>query len=141
MYCMMMQIPMNEFIEKSDKHKYVFDADFFDMIGFVKFNDIVDRLNILAWYNLYTNVPLYIYVMSDRYFFKTFKGTDIELQAKLSNWKTVPAYCRNIELKVLPEEYRLRRYEDTLVDEVRSKLSKNNYINNPLIEVYIEPYR
>ena len=139
MYCVLSQTPYEEFEKIEDKDTFAKETGFFWMTNNRAKKIVVRDLTRMAeWYSLFSNEPLYIYVISDSYWKHMIKGA---LRERISTWNTVPGnMLQTARYSVIPEEKRIQLGTeiDNMAEEWQRKILANNYALEDVVQIKLE---
>ena len=94
MILILSQIPFKELIVKKDIKAYATDCNYFSMeVKRTKSDIAVQARFWIDWYCSFETTPLYIAVVSDKYW--SMVGGNLRDRRKFSTWKTVPRYIED----------------------------------------------
>ena len=110
------QIPFDEFREKRNHIEYIKECDFFVLKQGVTKKGIPSEFDIVDWYYNFSEIPLYMYILSDRYVAKTFD--ELKNYDNISIRKTIP---KNEE-----ETQKYNRIENKILNETHKSLILDN---------------
>lgn len=107
MFLMLSNISLKEIKNKKDLRDYVINTDYFSLAYRSNKNKIIECAEIwIAWYCLFSTKPLYITVMSDRYW-NSIKNT-LNNSVRCTTWKNIPRSVFDTKNEdILPEQVRL----------------------------------
>ena len=107
MFLMLSNISLEEIKNKEDLRDYVINTDYFSLAYRSNKNRIIVRAEIwIAWYCLFSTKPLYITVMSDRYW-NSIKNT-MNNSVRCTTWKYIPKNVFDVKnADIIPEQVRL----------------------------------
>ena len=107
MFLMLSNISLEEIKTKEDLRDYVVNTDYFSLAYCSNKNKLIDNAEgWIAWYCLFSTKPLYITVMSDRYW-NSIKNT-MNNSVKCTTWKYIPSGGFDAKYEdVIPEKDRL----------------------------------
>ena len=140
MYIILSQRPIKEFLNANDHKQYMKDCIYFSL-KYVEFKKTSKNAfySIDSWvelYNLFDNTPLYIGILTDKYFYAHCKDTINSIH--FTKWHIPKYFTEENKEKVLPPQDRLWIDEEYFSNIWENKIKTNNFNQNPFIEIKLD---
>lgn len=134
MFLMLSNISLEKIKTKEDLRDYVINTDYFSLAYCSNKNKLIDNAEgWIAWYCLFSTKPLYITVMSDRYW-NSIKNT-MNNSVRCTNWKYIPKGGFDAKYEdVIPEQNRLCNNDKI---KLICETIKNANIKDKPLEIYL----
>ena len=134
MILILSNISFEELKAKPDMKQYAVDCDYFSLIKTrTKSEAALQMTGWVNWYVICCNVPLYITVLTDKYW-KEICGS-FAPTVRFTTWKTVPRYVEELNREdgkyfTVPANERL--CSEKKVESVAEEIIRHNFKNEPV---------
>ena len=133
--------PIKELLDSKNSDKYIDSLDFILIKTFLTKKDVYDRLACwLNWYAIFSNIPVYLGVLSDEFYYKYNIKPSSSMYTKWDNIPTSagPSNFDELGKQSLPDEQRLWHHESYVHSIYEFYIKNNNFKHNPFIEIYLD---
>ena len=130
MFLMLSNISLEEIKSKEDLRDYVINTDYFSLAYCSNKNKLIDDAEgWISWYCLFSTKPLYITVMSDRYW-NSIKNT-MNNSVRCTTWKHIPKGGFDAKYEdVIPKQNRL--CDEDKIKHICETIKNANIKDKPL---------
>ena len=140
MYCILSQNPIKDFFQATNKTEYAYNSNYFSIKPYIKKKDIYDNLYAwVDWYTVFDNKPLFLTVMTDKYWFRNVDESEsIRRSILFVNWGNIPSNILEMKDRKYksPLQEKARLWNDS--DYFKSMcevILKNNFNENEIVEI------
>lgn len=139
MILILSEISLEDLIKKADMKEYAYSCDYFSLIFLNSKNEAAEQAEgWVTWYSLFSTVPLYVSVITNRYWFSVCGNLDRTV--RFTTWKTVPHYLEEANKEDSPfhavkDSNKICSRKD--IEELCESIKKHNYKDKPVFSIKI----
>lgn len=143
MRCILSQKPIADFFQAENKTEYAYNSNYFSIKTDVKKNDIYDNLYAwVDWYAVFDNKPLFLTVMTDKYWFRNVNESEsIRRSMLFVNWGNIPSNSLENDSQKFKKPLAIdkRLWNDfSYFEAICEVIKSNNFNKNEMIEIKLD---